>query len=136
MSGIRKKQINFTKESILALLQEIYNDLTEERTIAMRLLNQMRVMMKEPEDMTLIGPVIKEQQKIINSCTEKKISLSKAQTAIWQKADAVSKENFTLQDLDFNQELLDNLIKEDKEEVKPTEEIYTLDKKDSSKYVE
>ena len=30
-------------------------------------------MMKEPEDMTLIGPVIEKQQKIINDCVEKKL---------------------------------------------------------------
>ncbi len=32
----------------------------------------MLTMMKEPEDMTLIGPVIEKQQKIINDCVEKK----------------------------------------------------------------
>lgn len=35
--------------------------------------------MKDAEDMSTIGPVIKEQQKILNDCTEKKISLVKLQ---------------------------------------------------------
>ncbi len=39
-------------------------------------------MMKEPEDMTLIGPVIEKQQKIINDCVEKKLTLSKLQSTI------------------------------------------------------
>ncbi len=38
--------------------------------------------MKDAEDMSVIGPVIKEQQKILNDCTEKKISLVKLQSAL------------------------------------------------------
>lgn len=38
--------------------------------------------MKDSEDMSVIGPVIKEQQKILNDCTEKKISLVKLQNAL------------------------------------------------------
>lgn len=41
--------------------------------------------MKESEDMSVIGPVIKEQQKILNECTEKKISLVKIQNTLIQK---------------------------------------------------
>jgi hypothetical protein len=32
--------------------------------------------------MSVIGPVIKEQQKILNECTEKKISLVKLQSVL------------------------------------------------------
>ena len=38
--------------------------------------------MKEAEDMSVIGPVIKEQQKILNDCVEKKISLVKLQSVL------------------------------------------------------
>ena len=38
--------------------------------------------MKDAEDMSTIGPVIKEQQKILNDCTEKKISLVKLQSVL------------------------------------------------------
>lgn len=38
--------------------------------------------MKDAEDMSVIGPVIKEQQKILNDCTEKKISLVKLQSVL------------------------------------------------------
>ena len=40
---------------------------------------KMLSFMKEAEDMSVIGPGIKEQQKILNDCTEKKISLVKLQ---------------------------------------------------------
>ena len=68
----QKKQIQLNKESILALMQEIYNELVEQRNTAIRIQNKMLTMMKEPEDMTLIGPVIEKQQKIINDVVEKK----------------------------------------------------------------
>ena len=41
--------------------------------------------MKEPEDMTLIGPVIEKQQKIINDCVEKKLTLSKIICLMYRK---------------------------------------------------
>ncbi len=59
-----KKEINLTKESILSLMQEIYNELVEQRNTAIRIQNKMLSLMKEVEDMTLIGPIIEKQQKI------------------------------------------------------------------------
>jgi hypothetical protein len=73
-----KKEISFNQDSILNLMQEIYNELVEQRTTAIRIQNKMLAMLKEPEDMTMIGPVIEKQQKIINECVEKKLSLSKS----------------------------------------------------------
>jgi hypothetical protein len=107
-----KKEINLSKESILSLMQEIYNELVEQRNTAIRIQNKMLAMMKEPEDMTLIGPVIEKQQKIINDCVEKKLSLSKLQTQIWQKS-ADKQENLTLSDLDFDDEVMKSLIDKD-----------------------
>jgi hypothetical protein len=108
----QKKQINLTKESMLSLMQEIYNELVEQRNTAIRIQNKMLTMMKEPEDMTLIGPVIEKQQKIINDCVEKKLSLSKLQAQIWQKSQD-KQEDFTLSDLDFDDDLMKSLINKD-----------------------
>lgn len=105
-----KKEINFTKESILGLMQEIYNELVEQRTTAIRIQNKMVGMMKDPEDMTLIGPVIKEQQKIINDCVEKKLQLSKIQSSIWEKSSN-KEESFSLTDMD--DDLIQSLINKD-----------------------
>ena len=69
--------------------------------------------MKEPEDMTLIGPVIEKQQKIINDCVEKKLSLSKLQAQIWQKSQERQDDNFTLSDLDLDDDIMKNLIDKD-----------------------
>jgi len=108
----QKKQINLTKESMLSLMQEIYNELVEQRNTAIRIQNKMLTMMKEPEDMTLIGPVIEKQQKIINDCVEKKLTLSKLQSTMWQK-NTEKEEDFTLSDLDLDDETFQNLLKKD-----------------------
>jgi methionine salvage enolase-phosphatase E1 len=95
----QKKEITFTKDSILSLMQEIYNELVEQRNTAIRIQNKMISMMKEPEDMTVIGPVIEKQQKIINDCVEKKLTLSKLQSSIWEKTNT-QQESFSLSDFD------------------------------------
>ena len=112
MTKPKKKQINFTKDSILVLMQEIYNELVEQRSTAIRIQNKMVSMMKEPEDMTLIGPVIEKQQKIINDCVEKKLSLSKLQSSIWEKSSS-SVESFSISDLNMDDAIIQNLIEKE-----------------------
>ena len=108
MSRPQKKKIELTKESMLSLMQEIYNELVEQRNTAIRIQNKMLSMMKDPEDMTLIGPVIEKQQKIINDCVEKKLQLSKLQSTIWEKSSS-KEESFSISDMD--DELIEDLIK-------------------------
>jgi hypothetical protein len=107
-----KKEINLTKESMLSLMQEIYNELVEQRNTAIRIQNKMLTMMKEPEDMTLIGPVIEKQQKIINDCVEKKLTLSKLQSTMWQKSSE-KQDDFTLTDLDIDDIAIQSLLQKD-----------------------
>ena len=117
----QRKEINFTKDSILALMQEIYNELVEQRQTAIRIQNKMLSMLKDPSDMTKIGPVIEKQQKIVNDCVEKKISLSKLQSSIWEKSNNNNTESFSLADLD--DDLIQNLIDKD---VSNDEESYKM----------
>jgi len=91
-------------------MQEIYNELVEQRNTAIRIQNKMLTMMKEPEDMITIGPVIEKQQKIVNDCVEKKINLSKLQSTIWEKSNN-NTDSFSLADLD--DDLIQNLIEKD-----------------------
>jgi methionine salvage enolase-phosphatase E1 len=117
----QRKEINFTKDSILSLMQEIYNELVEQRQTAIRIQNKMLLMLKDPSDMTKIGPVIEKQQKIVNDCVEKKISLSKLQSSIWEKTNNNNEESFSLADLD--DDLIQNLIEKD---VTNDEETYKM----------
>jgi len=112
MARPTKKEINLSKESMLSLMQEIYNELVEQRNTAIRIQNKMLTMMKEPEDMTIIGPVIEKQQKIINDCVEKKLTLSKLQSSLWEKSSS-SNESFSISDLGMDDETLQSLIDRD-----------------------
>lgn len=113
MGRPKKKEIVLTKDSVLSLMQEIYNELVEQRATAVRIQNKMLIMLKGPEDMSVIGPVIKEQQKIINDTIEKKLSLSKLQSSIWEKANSSNDEQFSFSEMD--DDVLQALIQKDLE---------------------
>lgn len=106
----QRKEIKYTKESMLALMQEIYNEIVEQRNTAVRIQNKMLTMMKEPEDMRQLGPIIEKQQRIINDCVEKKLTLSKLQSQIWEKSNN-TEENFSLSDMD--EDLINQLLDKD-----------------------
>ena len=124
MARPQKKEINLTKESILSLMQEIYNELVEQRNTAIRIQNKMLTMMKEPEDMTLIGPVIEKQQKIVNDCVEKKLALSKLQSSIWEKTSN-NKESFSISDMDIDDDIIKDLMER---EINTKDNTYKLNK--------
>jgi hypothetical protein len=113
----RKNNISLDVDSALALMQEIYNDVVENRNTASIIMKKMMSFMKDAEDMSVIGPVIKEQQKILNDCTEKKISLVKLQGALLKqtqgtgKAGPMGKLSLSDEDLD----LIDKLVKHDQD---------------------
>jgi hypothetical protein len=111
MNRARKKEISLNKDSVLGLMQEIYNELVEQRSTAIRIQNKMLALLKDAEDMTVIGPVIKEQQKIINDTIEKKLSLSKLQSSICEKSNNSKEESFSLSDMD--EDTLQSLIQKD-----------------------
>ena len=114
MTRPRKKEINLSKDSILSLLQEIYNELVEQRATAIRVQNKMLTMLKDPEDMTVIGPVLEKQQKVINDVVEKKLTLAKLQTTIWEKS---SKQEDDLSLNDSDEEMLQALLQKDIEAI-------------------
>jgi hypothetical protein len=111
MGRPKKKQIVLSKDSVLSLMQEIYNELVEQRATAIRIQNKMLSLLKGSEDMAVIGPVIKEQQKIINDTIEKKLTLSKLQSSIWEKSNNNNEEDFNLSDMD--EDVLKALIDKD-----------------------
>jgi len=106
----KKKEIDTSKQSIISLLQEVYNELVEQRNTALRVQNKMLSFLKDPEDMTLIGPVLEKQQKIINDVVEKKLTLAKLQTSIWEKSSK-NEDDMSLNDTD--EEMLQALLQKD-----------------------
>ena len=46
----QRKVIDLTKESLLSLMQEIYNEIVEQRNTAIRIQNKLIPMMREPQE--------------------------------------------------------------------------------------
>lgn len=111
----RKNIISLDVDSALALMQEIYNDIVEQKNTANLIMKKMLSFMKDSEDMSVIGPVIKEQQKILNDCTEKKISLVKLQSLLLKQTnDTGTKNGFGKMTLtEEDRELLEKLVNEE-----------------------
>jgi hypothetical protein len=108
----QRNNISLDVDSALALMQEIYNDVVENRNTASQIMRKMMSFMKDAEDMSVIGPVIKEQQKILNDCTEKKISLVKLQGVLLKQTSGGGK-NMPMGKLDLtdeDRELLEKLV--------------------------
>jgi hypothetical protein len=113
----KKNLLSLDTDSALSLMQEIYNDIVEQKQTANMITKKMLSFMKEAEDMSVIGPVIKEQQKILNDCTEKKISLVKLQSALLKQIGGSGPAQSGGK-LDLSEEdriLLEKLMKEDDE---------------------
>ncbi len=125
MTRPKKKEISLNKESVLSLMQEIYNELVEQRATALRIQNKMLSLMKDSSDMAVIGPIIKEQQKIINDTVEKKLTLSKLQSTIWEKSENKGGGDFKLSEIDDS--LIQDLLKKDIEDTKDSGQ-YKLNK--------
>ncbi len=122
----RKNLISLDTDSALALMQEIYNDIVEQKNTASMITKKILTFMKDAEDMSVIGPVIKEQQKILNDCTEKKISLVKLQSALLKQTQGSGNSNSggKLQLTDEDRNILAKLMDEPDEESK--EGIYKV----------
>lgn len=126
--GYKKKTLELNVNSALALMQEIYNDIVEQKNIASQITKKMVTFMKDPEDMTMIGTVIDKQQKILQDCTEKKISLVKLQGILIKQSgesggsgsQSFGKMELTAEDRKLLQDMIDE--KDDKE--KPEGEKY------------
>ena len=113
MARPKKKDIVLSKDSVLSLMQEIYNELVEQRTTAIRIQNKLIGMMNDPKNVASISGVLKEQQKIINDTIEKKLNLSKLQSTIWEKSNQSNNETFNLSEMD--EDVLQALIQKDLE---------------------
>jgi hypothetical protein len=109
----QRNNISLDVDSALSLMQEIYNDVVENRNTASQIMRKMMSFMKDAEDMSVIGPVIKEQQKILNDCTEKKISLVKLQGALLKQTTGGGGKSMPMGKLELSDEdraLLDKMI--------------------------
>jgi hypothetical protein len=125
----RRKIMALDTDSALALMQEIYNDIVEQKNTASLITKKMLTFMKDAEDMSVIGPVIKDQQKILNDCTEKKISLVKLQSLLLKQSGDPKNGKREFSKIELSEEdraLLEKMIEEkDDKNVDDTEKYKT-----------
>lgn len=115
----KRNTITLEVDSALALMQEIYNDIVEQKNYASMIMKKMLSFMKDQEDMSMIGPVIKEQQKILNECTEKKISLVKLQGSLLKQTAGSGGKQMPLGKMTLSEDerkLLEKLVNDGEDE--------------------
>jgi hypothetical protein len=84
----KKKKIDLSAESLVSLMQEIYNDCSEQRKRALSDINERKAMaeMDNTTDIYQVGKVNNESLKLIDSVIEKKLSLVKLQSQLLDKS--------------------------------------------------
>jgi len=133
MARYKRKIITLDTDSALALMQEIYNDIVEQKNIASQITKKMLAFMKDAEDMPVIGSVIDRQQKILQDCSAKKLDLVKLQAALLKQVGnngAGGSKDFGKMELSSeDRKILQNLIEEGEDDEKPedNDEKYSTD---------
>ena len=79
MARPKKKEIKLTTDSFLSLTQEAYNELVEQRTTAIRTINENKgkVNVEDMHDLTNLNKSNTDLLKLIDTTIDKKISLVK-----------------------------------------------------------
>ena len=120
-----RKNVTLDIDSALALMQEIYNDVSENRATASIILKKMMKNLNDLSDMAIIGPIIKEQQKILNDCTEKKLSLVKIQGVLLKQTNSGSSSGpIKIGLANFSEEekqMFQSILKDDEKDKNPGE---------------
>lgn len=75
----KRKSIDITEDSMIDLMQETYNEITDERNRAIKSLNQYSRDIETNEDIALVGRVTNDLLKIIDRSIERKLQLIKIQ---------------------------------------------------------
>lgn len=88
-------------------------ELDENRAQAKILFNKMMSFMKDASDLETLGPIIKDQQKIMNDAIAHKVQLSKLQNSILikqaeSKGGGIGKMTISTQEREMLEQLLEN----------------------------
>jgi mannitol-1-phosphate/altronate dehydrogenase len=119
-----KKKIEINENSFLSIAQETYNELVEQRSLAVRTMNENKnkVEVEDMHDLVGLNKVNTDLMKLIDSTIDKKITLIKLMTQILYKNETkpgseTKNGDVSPQDIEFIREMLedkDNNRDEDK----------------------
>jgi hypothetical protein len=118
MARPKKKDIKLNTDSFLSLTQEAYNELVEQRSTAIRTINENKnkVNVEDMHDLSNLNKANTDLLKIIDTTIDKKITLVKLMSQLIFKSDSndndTSNGNITPEDM----ALLRDIFKSDKED--------------------
>tara|TARA_R110002074_G_C12192118_1_gene634363 strand:- start:238 stop:600 length:363 start_codon:yes stop_codon:yes gene_type:complete len=118
MGRPKKKEVKLSTDSFLSLAQEAYNELVEQRTTAIRQINEnkKKVEVEDMHDLTNLNKANTDLLKLVDVTIDKKLSLVKLMSQLVFKGDNVANKDTNGQLTPEDMELLRNVFKnEDKE---------------------
>lgn len=117
MARPKKKEVKISTESFLGMAQEAYNELVEQRTTAIRQINEnkKKVEVEDMHDLVNLNKANTDLLKLIDNTIDKKLSLVKLMGTLIFKGDTSEGKNdgsLTPEDMELLRGMFDK--KEDK----------------------
>tara|TARA_R110001599_G_scaffold23120_3_gene85066 strand:- start:42740 stop:43096 length:357 start_codon:yes stop_codon:yes gene_type:complete len=106
MARPKKKEVKLSTDSFLGMAQEAYNELVEQRSTAIRQINEnkKKVEIDDVHDLVNLNKANTDLLKLVDSTIDKKLSLVKLMSTLVFKGDNVtttSNENLTPEDMEL-----------------------------------
>ena len=117
MARPKKKEVKISTDSFLGMAQEAYNELVEQRSTAIRQVNEnkKKVDIEDMHDLVNLNKANTDLLKLIDSTIDKKLSLIKLMSQLVFKGDVINdinNDSLNPEDMDLLRELFDK--KDDK----------------------
>lgn len=112
MARPKKKKIELNTDSFLAMAQEAYNELVEQRSTAIRQINEnkKKVEVEDTHDLGTMNKVNTDLLKLVDSTIDKKLNILKMMSSLIFKGDSNSEAAgsgaITPEDLEMIQNLM------------------------------
>jgi len=112
MGRPKKKEVKISTDSFLGMAQEAYNELVEQRTTAIRQINEnkKKVEVDDMHDLVNLNKANTDLLKLIDNTIDKKLSLVKLMSTLVFKGDSVGEKvdgSLTPEDMDLLRDMFD-----------------------------
>lgn len=124
MARPKKKKVELSTDSFLAMAQEAYNELVEQRSTAIRQINEnkKKVDVEDTHDLGTMNKVNTDLLKLVDSTIDKKLNILKMMSSLIFKGDSSSESAasgaITPEDLEMIQNLMGGKDDDDNDEYK------------------
>ena len=112
MGRPKKKEVKITTDSFLGMAQEAYNELVEQRTTAIRQINEnkKKVDIEDMHDLVNLNKANTDLLKLVDSTIDKKLSLVKLMSTLVFKGEGTTEKgdgSLTPEDMDLLRDMFD-----------------------------